>query len=300
MVVRADGRGNMSNSSNFKQISIWAVTFKILLLVALIIVAMVSTYFVFDDGKIVANIYMIILYLGIIYIVLNTFKTKRIDQKFVIGQISFRNEKWIKYITIQMILTLFSVVSAFALLYLFTGMYEDLIKRVITSSTEVQDLSLTRSLLTLLTMVIIAPIAEELLFRGFLFNRLGETIGLGKAMFLSSFIFSLIHFNQGFIGHFSLGFFACIIYVKTQKLLLPIMMHGLNNLFAYALEAMDWFYDQPTEFVMEQLLQELQLMVSVGAVLFIILTPIIIFMFYKIYPKDVKSTPYESNKLKSI
>ncbi|UOE95171.1 type II CAAX endopeptidase family protein [Alkalihalobacillus sp. LMS39] len=288
----------MSNSSNFKQISIWAVTFKILLLVALIIVAMFSTYFVFDFDKTIAgNIFTIITYLGMIYIVLNTFKTKGIKQKFVIGQISFRNEKWIKYIAIQLFLSFFSLVSIFALLYLFTGMYEDLI---ITSSTEVQDVPVTGALLTLFSFVILAPIAEELLFRGFLFNRLGETIGLGKAMFLSSFIFSLLHFNQGFIGHFLLGIFACIIYVKTQKLLLPIMMHGLNNLIAYGPTVMDSIFNQPTEFDMEQLLQELQLMVSVGAVLFIILTPIIIFMFYKIYPKDVKSTPYESNKLKSI
>lgn len=51
--------------------------------------------------------------------------------------------------------------------------------------------------LTLFLILIVAPFAEEMFFRGFLFHGMWGRIGLWPAVIGSGFIFSLIHVNSG-------------------------------------------------------------------------------------------------------
>ncbi|WP_429662790.1 CPBP family intramembrane glutamic endopeptidase [Bacillus gobiensis] len=73
---------------------------------------------------------------------------------------------------------------------------------------------------------------EELIFRRLLFNKWAETQGIFKAMLFSSLLFSALHINEGFIGHFITGFFFCMVYVRTKKLIVPIVLHGIHNAFS--------------------------------------------------------------------
>lgn len=84
---------------------------------------------------------------------------------------------------------------------------------------------------TVLFVVIVAPILEELLFRGILCKKL-LVLGEGYAIIISSAFFALCHgnFYQLFYA-FALGCFFSFIYVKTGKLIYSILYHMSVNLF---------------------------------------------------------------------
>jgi hypothetical protein len=76
-------------------------------------------------------------------------------------------------------------------------------------------------------MIVVAPIVEEIMFRGFLLNRWWEKYGREKAIILSSLIFGVMHLE--FIGGIVFGLVLSRIYVKTRSLIGPIVIHMSNN-----------------------------------------------------------------------
>ena len=92
-------------------------------------------------------------------------------------------------------------------------------------------------ILGLISVVIIAPIAEEFIFRGFLYSQLSRTkIGPWGAVTFSSLLWTVIHFQYEvliLIVLFIFGIFLGYIRMAYKSLSLPIMLHGINNLFAF-------------------------------------------------------------------
>ncbi len=79
---------------------------------------------------------------------------------------------------------------------------------------------------------IMAPLVEEIVFRGFLFQGLIHRLGFGRAALLSSLIFALIH-NYDVPGSLSVGFFGflcCWLYKVTGSLWTGILFHSLYNI----------------------------------------------------------------------
>jgi len=78
-------------------------------------------------------------------------------------------------------------------------------------------------------MVILAPVAEEYLFRKLLMDRLA-VFGEGTAIFFSGLLFGLFHGNLNqFIYAFFLGMYLGFIYIKTGMLRYNILLHmGIN------------------------------------------------------------------------
>lgn len=76
-------------------------------------------------------------------------------------------------------------------------------------------------------IVILAPIAEEFVFRGVLLHRLMNALGLWKGILLTSLIFSVFHIN--ILGSFLFAVLASLLYLKTRTLLAPILLHIFNN-----------------------------------------------------------------------
>ena len=84
--------------------------------------------------------------------------------------------------------------------------------------------------LLIIEIVVFAPVAEELIFRGFLYKFLRQRFSFVLSAFLVSFLFALMHFNfKSFIPIAVLGFGFCYIYEKTQNILAPIIMHLIHN-----------------------------------------------------------------------
>lgn len=96
-------------------------------------------------------------------------------------------------------------------------------------------------LLRALTMVLlVAALGEELFYRGYVFNRLGELLGGTQpawwaAAVLSSVVFGLAHYYQGVNGMITTGvtgFILAIAFMRnSQNLALSMCIHGLYDIF---------------------------------------------------------------------
>lgn len=78
---------------------------------------------------------------------------------------------------------------------------------------------------------LVAPVAEEILFRGVLFRSLRNGIGVVPAAAVSAVIFSAVHFNgvHGFLSVAFFGFVAAMLYAGTGSLSVVIVLHSLYN-----------------------------------------------------------------------
>ena len=91
------------------------------------------------------------------------------------------------------------------------------------------------------SIVVLGPIIEEILFRGILYESLKAKHSKRSAIVISSIIFSIIHLNiiQG-INAFFAGIIFCMAYEKNRSILVPILMHTANNFFAFINIFMLW------------------------------------------------------------
>jgi membrane protease YdiL (CAAX protease family) len=88
-----------------------------------------------------------------------------------------------------------------------------------------------------LVAVIFAPIYEEIIFRGFLFNYLCARNTILTSLFLTSFIFALTHLGIGWpnlILAFVLGVCFNVIYIKYGNVYSCISTHMTHNLLVSA------------------------------------------------------------------
>jgi len=83
---------------------------------------------------------------------------------------------------------------------------------------------------TLIAAAVVAPIAEELFFRGFLYGGLRGRIGVVGAMLVSTVFFTALHLSlDQFIPIFFLGLVLAWLYEKTGSLYPGIFLHATNN-----------------------------------------------------------------------
>lgn len=78
--------------------------------------------------------------------------------------------------------------------------------------------------------VILAPLSEELYFRGLLFGVLKEELGLQWGVLLSGLVFGLMHFDLFRLLPLGIGGMALAwLYQKSGSLFAPITAHGVWN-----------------------------------------------------------------------
>jgi len=78
--------------------------------------------------------------------------------------------------------------------------------------------------------VVMAPIVEELVFRGVIYRYLKGRVNTLAALAVSGVLFSLINANwAAFLPLFLFGILLCRAYEKTQNILTPIIMHACFN-----------------------------------------------------------------------
>jgi|TARA_Y100000996_G_scaffold248926_1_gene195776 membrane protease YdiL (CAAX protease family) len=86
-------------------------------------------------------------------------------------------------------------------------------------------------ILLIIAIAIIAPIGEELLFRGFLQQFLEQHWkDITRAILITSLFFSIIHMNPyWFIQIYILGIMLGFLSWKTNSIFPPLILHALNN-----------------------------------------------------------------------
>jgi uncharacterized protein len=88
-----------------------------------------------------------------------------------------------------------------------------------------------------LLVCVVAPVAEELFFRGYFFTALRNWKGVWPAAILTGLVFGAIHAGSAPVGYLVplavLGFGLCLLYWKTGSLYPCIALHALNNSLAF-------------------------------------------------------------------
>lgn len=82
----------------------------------------------------------------------------------------------------------------------------------------------------ILKVAVIAPIVEELIFRGVIMHGLMRNYSKATAVFVSALMFALFHLNPWqFPATFVLGLLLGFLMVRTRNILLCILGHAINN-----------------------------------------------------------------------
>ena len=96
-------------------------------------------------------------------------------------------------------------------------------------------ISISILVLYFLTVVILSPIIEELLFRGMFLRRFNKELNVTLAILISSVLFGVCHSFGGILGAILFGICVAILYIKSKNILVPIFAHFLNNLLSFLL-----------------------------------------------------------------
>lgn len=86
-------------------------------------------------------------------------------------------------------------------------------------------------IINLICGCVAVPVTEEIIFRGFILNRLRQKYSLRLAIVISSLIFTIFHLNKSFIGSFAHGIVFAVLAVRFASLHAPMLVHGLYNAF---------------------------------------------------------------------
>lgn len=100
-----------------------------------------------------------------------------------------------------------------------------------------ENLALGSALSLFIAVAVIAPLFEEILFRGYIFDQFERRFAaIGMTIVASGVLFGLYHLNI-FQGVFAsvLGIVLGLSYYWTRSIWIPIMIHFANNLLSYLL-----------------------------------------------------------------
>jgi membrane protease YdiL (CAAX protease family) len=88
-----------------------------------------------------------------------------------------------------------------------------------------------------LVVIVVAPVCEELFFRGFLYRVLRLRMAFWAAALIDGLVFGLVHASSTSLAALPilafLGIVFCYVYERTGTLFATIAMHALNNTISY-------------------------------------------------------------------
>ena len=102
--------------------------------------------------------------------------------------------------------------------------------------------------LVVVLITVVAPLGEELFFRGYFFGALRNWRGFWPAAIVTGLVFGAIHIGSSPIG-FTVplaffGFALCLLYERTGSLYPSIALHALNNAVALGV-SQKWSWEIP-------------------------------------------------------
>ncbi len=216
--------------------------FALILFLFAIITGALFDELIFGNASIISDF---IFSAGMLFIILHVILTYRINWRWLTG---FRNawKKHAREILLVVPLILFSL-SMIWLTALFVGLLsEDLLAYLFADRMGEGPAdpfwSVMDSIIFFTAVILAAPILEEYLFRGILLTRWKYKWNVTRAIMVTSFIFAILHLD--FFGAFVFSVVTCLIYIKTGSLIIPIIIHMMNNL-----SALYYSYVLPSGFV---------------------------------------------------
>ncbi len=170
----------------------------------------------------VIGVFSVIVYKKYYWKLAALFKTKKIKESIIYGILA--------YIGFYPLYIFLSKITAVVAEYF--G-FQLKIQTVVSSIKDIK--SLWELLSYILFIVFVAPIIEEIFFRGILYRGCKNFFGVAGASLLSAFLFSAVHMNLlSFLPIFGLGLAFCHVYEKTGSIYSSIIFHALHNALSLA------------------------------------------------------------------
>ena len=213
--------------------------------------------------------------------------------RYLFGQ---RNPKFsfLQGVVLVLSLLLFSLGISSIVFYLLSWSFPSYVNQLLESSTLLDG---TRSAypqvyeaLVLFLLLVCAPLAEELVFRGILLQRWAVKWGLRSGVIASSVLFGALHFNNP-IGLTLFGLVMGLLYVRTQSLWVPIGCHALNNLAAVGI---DWL-SQVASGGQTSTVSDVQELWWMSLILVAVSVPFLGAFVWRSWPKKTDVIPYVVN-----
>jgi len=142
------------------------------------------------------------------------------------------------------------------------------------------------NILNFLVLVVLAPFAEEFVFRGLLLTRWSVKWGTPRGILLSSLIFGLMH--QEVLGHAFFGYVMAVLYIETRSLYVPMTFHAINNGFVW----LATLKGPSSGRVSHQTIAQFQSDWPVGLIAVLIFIPWAIWFLKRHYPTRTWKPPY--------
>ena len=141
-----------------------------------------------------------------------------------------------KRIVVVIPLMLFSYGTIWVLYYPLSILSPELVETVLLADnlfarTADGALAIGPNVLSAFALLVLAPVTEEIFFRGYLLHRWAVTWGVPASVVASTVVFASLHADP--LGALLFGFVMAVIYLETKSLGLVILIHILNNMIAY-------------------------------------------------------------------
>ncbi len=137
----------------------------------------------------------------------------------------------------------------------------------------------------------VAPAVEELIFRGVLLQRWATKWGMRPALVASSVLFGLLHTNNP-AGLMLFGLVMGLLYVRTRSLWVPIVCHGLNNLAAAGVVALN---KAAASDQMAVTVADIEASWQIGLLLVLVSVPFLWRFVQRSWPRAETAIPYMIN-----
>lgn len=97
-----------------------------------------------------------------------------------------------------------------------------------------------------LHMCVLAPVLEETIYRVIVCVALARLVGCWKTIAVNGILFAALHVVYGNPSPENLvgGFFLAWVYLKSETILLPIVLHSLGNFIALLAQVATWHFLQ--------------------------------------------------------
>ena len=251
---------------------------------------------VFKPFSVSGNIFHIIIFSSICGLIVYRLKYCQINIKSILGDFNLKNIPWI------ILLIVFygeqSISNGINYLeYYFANLISpELLQSTVNTLNKGADYSsanfvsqVWQYFLLMIVLVIVAPVTEEFIFRGVFLHRWAVKWGAFWSIILSSLLFGAIHADIFWFSRAVGSIFIALLYIKTRTLLVPIILHALNNGLVFV-NLLFHHFDPNT-------VQELNVTnqyLWYGLVNILLGIPILIY-FLK-FPKDALEFPYFLNQ----
>lgn len=214
----------------FKQFKIRYFILTYIVLTILTIVAVVSI----GASQFVSEVLQLILSTALMAYILWQVRAKDIPFNFASLNEAMTPKRWAKYVGVTIATKLYAqlLVAFFGLVLviLLFDFIQILFKLIGEIPIVTAEMSISHYVVTFITICILAPIWEELFFRGIVLRRLLMKWHAPASIVVSSIIFGLFHLNPSQVLYAGiLGLLLGYAYLRTGNIFVPMVLHGVAN-----------------------------------------------------------------------